>query len=146
MRIEDYLNEAANYAISRIDGRSFFLAAIGIRKDGARVKSRNCLSDFPVPAFHAETRILRKMDCGGTMFVARIKKSTKEWALARPCPSCFFQIKLKGIKKVYYTIAPGEWGTINVAKTDLPKIIRNGGKRLNQFDVGRWNRGSSAYV
>ena len=43
--------------------------------------------------------------------VARVL-ANGDWALARPCKNCQTCMKRKGVKRVYYTISPGEYGTM----------------------------------
>ncbi len=92
--------------------RQFMIGAVGIRKDGVMVYSRNVASAEPAPNHHAETRLVRKMTPGSVVWVARIAKGTGGWAMARPCPNCQRRLKAAGVEKVVYTIGPGEWGTM----------------------------------
>jgi tRNA(Arg) A34 adenosine deaminase TadA len=118
--VKYYFNLAANIALphNKIDSRSYWLAAIGIRCDNVLVSAKNLatkdskLDDFrKTPQAHAEIRTLSKMDRCGTLFVVRIgKKDFIEdekivFKNARPCEMCRVFIKSKKIKKVYYTMS-----------------------------------------
>jgi tRNA(Arg) A34 adenosine deaminase TadA len=103
--------------------RNFLLGAVGRRKDGAIVVARNAAATFgqEVPKFaklghcHAETRAVRKMDCGGELFVVRVSKGDLldgeiVYRNARPCEICQNAIRAKHLRKVYYTIGKNEFG------------------------------------
>lgn len=106
--------------------KSFWLASIGIRSDGVEVFAKNqavnigtcndegLRSHQKIALSHAECRTLRKMDLGGTLFVARISKDFNEnnidFKMARPCEMCIRKIKKSKIKKVYYTINNNQYG------------------------------------
>ena len=65
---------------------------------------------------HAEQWSLikgRRFIDGATMFVARVTKNN-DLAIARPCPSCRILIEEAKVRKVHYSIGPGEWGEWNV--------------------------------
>lgn len=119
--IPHYLKLAAQVAIlppQFKDNRTYRLGSLGIRKDGVIVSARNgALFGQPpehykkVPQLHAEIRCLRKMDCGGIVYVSRIK-ADGTLALARPCPICQAFLKAKRIKKVIYSISDIEYGTL----------------------------------
>jgi deoxycytidylate deaminase len=94
------------------DKKSFYMACVGKRADGAIVSSVNhCVSNQRIPKHHAEARVLRKCDHGSTLYVARVLKDKKTWANAKPCKKCQALIKNMGVKRVYYTVGPNEWGT-----------------------------------
>ena len=143
-KIMDLLKEAASFAIkgyeSELDRRQFFIGAVGIRSDGARVKSRNSASDIISPHLHAEARLLRKLDFGAVVYVARVKRDG-EWGCARPCRSCRAQLRTKGVNTVYYTIANGEYGVLHL--DEFEEVKRPTGKKLHKFDPRRWHRGES---
>ena len=90
--------------------RSFFLGAVGQRKDGVIVSSRNVSSTDCAPNHHAEARVVRKLTPDSIIWVARVSRRDGQWALARPCTGCQIRMKMAGVKKAIYTIAPGEWG------------------------------------
>lgn len=107
------LAEAARVAIGAEDNRNFLLGAIGLRPDGILVSSRNIAAPNTAPHHHAETRLIRKLTPGSTIWVARVSKGDGCWALAKPCPGCENRLRSVGIKKIVYTIGPGEWGIID---------------------------------
>lgn len=86
------------------------LGAIGIRADGVRVKARNGSPKYPVQASHAETRLCRKLTPDSVVYVARLNKHGI--ALSKPCSNCEKALRQKGVKKVYYTIGPNEYGVL----------------------------------
>lgn len=99
------------------DPRSFWLGCIGIRRDGVLVFSKNGASHstnteeyMNMPTVHAEGRVLRKLGKGGTIYVARIAKGTKQLAMARPCQMCQTRLKAANIGKVYYSINDKQYG------------------------------------
>jgi tRNA(Arg) A34 adenosine deaminase TadA len=105
------------------DARSFWLGCIGVRNDGKIVFSKNgavystSIVDYQlIPNSHAEGRVLRKMDWGGTLYVARVKKIDGTLACSAPCSMCAIRIKAKGIKKVFYTINNFQYGLWDVRK------------------------------
>lgn len=110
MRPHQYLNMAAEIAF-RDDGRTYHLGAVAVRSDGAMVSARNSRTECPNRRAHAEYRVARKSDVGATVFVARITRAG-EWATARPCINCQRAMRSRGIKKVYYTISPDEYGCL----------------------------------
>lgn len=117
MQVEDYLNLAALFAVSSApDIRNFRLGAVGERNDGVRVFARNGSGIVPTPDAHAEARILRKLDVDATVYVARILRNN-QWALAKPCQPCQKRLAAKGVSRVYYTIAPGEYGCLILRKS-----------------------------
>ncbi len=121
----DLLLFAAKIALpdSGKDWRGFWIGAVGIRKDGTMVFSKNgaffstTVDDYQaIPQVHAEGRVLRKMDFGGTLYVARVARKDQSLQMARPCGMCQVKIKSKGIKKVYYTINDHQYGVWYVKK------------------------------
>lgn len=96
------------------DARTFLLGAIGIRNDGVFVSSRNIAAPDCAPKHHAETRLVRKLTPGSTVWVARVARGTGGWAMARPCPGCERRLRGAGVTRVVYTIAPNEWGIIEL--------------------------------
>lgn len=105
------LHEAVIVSCQRHDDRNFRVGAIAIRGDGAIVKAYNGAPKFPMPEHHAEGRLCRKLDCGAIVYVARVTKDGK-WAMSKPCPDCERLLRCYRAKKVYYTIAPNEWGCL----------------------------------
>lgn len=97
-----------------LDNRSFFLGAVGLRNDGVIVTAKNIASSNVAPDHHAETRVIRKITPNSTVWVARVLRSTGEWSMSRPCSGCQMRMRSAGVKKVVYTIAPNEWGSIEL--------------------------------
>ncbi len=90
--------------------KNFFHGCIVQREDGAFVKSVNStFVENKTPPAHAEARALRKAGRGGVLWVARVSRHG-DWAMSQPCPTCRALIINKGIRKVFYTIGPGEFG------------------------------------
>ena len=93
------------------DCRQYRFGAVGIRKDGTIVISRNIPTRCPEPRAHAESRIARKLNKGSIIYVIRIDRKNN-LTMARPCKSCQRVMLRKGVKKVYYSINPQEYGVI----------------------------------
>jgi tRNA(Arg) A34 adenosine deaminase TadA len=110
-----YLDLAAKIAQEGSGYKTYKLACVIKRSDGAIVSADNKCYRTIEPRYHAEARALRKADVGCTLFVVRISKSG-EWACAKPCKNCQALIRNKGVKKVYYTIGPNEYGVWDVYK------------------------------
>lgn len=117
MKIWDYLEQAAISAKRELaDPRCHCIGSIGLRADGAVVRSRNGFSRAKLPICHAEARLLRKLDVGATVFVTRVRKSG-DYGLARPCASCLLGLILKKVDKVYFTTnTAGEYGCICLSR------------------------------
>lgn len=107
MSIQDYLQLAAETAISRMDQRHHRLAAIGIRSDGTVVRSSNGPTPEPCRHTHAEYKLSRKLDYGATVIVIRLKRDGT-FGMARPCGSCRKILISKRVKKVYFTNHSGD--------------------------------------
>lgn len=91
--------------------KNFLLGCVALRKDGAYVYSVNeTVVQEKTPSAHAEARALRKAGNGAILWVARVLKDGKTWALAKPCKTCSSLIENKKVQKVYYTIGPNEYG------------------------------------
>lgn len=104
------LIEAARIAFeTKQQNKNFLLGCIAQRKDGVFVRSTNSTVRVPTPSAHAESRVLRKAGYGATLWVARVIRDGS-WALAKPCIDCQILIKNRGVKRVYYTIGPNEYG------------------------------------
>jgi tRNA(Arg) A34 adenosine deaminase TadA len=97
----------------KVDNRSFLLGAVGRRNDDVLVSSRNIAAPDCAPGHHAETRLIRKLTPGSTVWVARITRKDGSWALARPCYGCEMRLRGAGVKRVVYTIGPNEWGVLD---------------------------------
>jgi tRNA(Arg) A34 adenosine deaminase TadA len=93
------------------DRRRYRLGAVGVRSDGAIVKSKNIPNKYPEPQAHAEARLAKKLDRGSIVYVVRID-SDGELTKARPCASCQRILRFRGVKRVYYSISETEYGVI----------------------------------
>lgn len=107
-----YLNLAGDVGEMKKDRRAFYLGAVGVRSDGVIVASYNAPSKDPEPHAHAEARLVRKLDKFSTVYVARITKGTKKWALAKPCEDCMRALIRAHVCKIFYTICVDEYGVI----------------------------------
>lgn len=117
----DIFNFAAQLAIDadqKYTARKSCIAAIGFRRDGVIVQACSGGDQLNVsPGTHAEARLLRKMEkYSPVIYVARIRRDTMEFAMARPCKTCLPFIKNRRISTVYYTINAHEYGVIDVEK------------------------------
>lgn len=118
--IFSYLKIAAEIARQGEIDRSFFIGAVGIRgSDGALVYAFNGKTDIPSPRTHCEARLCKKLTPGSIVYVARILKKTGDFALSRPCFNCARCLKMRGVKTVFYSIGPGEYGKLDLRRLDL---------------------------
>lgn len=103
------------------DKRNFWIGCVGIRADGVLVSARNGSvqtsqvdgGGWSFPAAHAEHRCVKKMDVGGTVYVARVMKDGT-LALAKPCGDCEGSLRARGIKRVCYSISDAEYGVMEL--------------------------------
>lgn len=108
------LKLAARASRVRKDERQFCLCAVAERNDGTTVMAVNLpVADGPRPYAHAEARLSRKLDRGATVFVARTT-ATGAWANARCCEDCERALRNAYVKRVYYTVGPGEYGVLRL--------------------------------
>lgn len=106
------------------DLRTFWLGAVGIRKDGKHVYAKNGAARFhdflgnyeTLPASHAEGRLVRKLGKGGIIFVARVARKDGSLKIARPCGMCRTLLHSARVHKAYYTINSFQYGIWDVAK------------------------------
>jgi tRNA(Arg) A34 adenosine deaminase TadA len=112
-----YFLIAAKLSTKKQDKRQFFLGAVGIRSDGAIVKSQNGSSQEPFRTAHAEYRLSKKLDHGAVVYVARVKFTG--FGMARPCPKCMKALLSARVSKIYYTISNTEYGIIHVSNGKL---------------------------
>jgi tRNA(Arg) A34 adenosine deaminase TadA len=110
-----YFRLAKRVAIKGDDCRQFRLGAVGIRRDGTIVASRNIPNREPEPQAHAEARLTKKLDHGAIVYVVRVARSGK-LTIARPCKSCRRAMKHRGVTKCYYSINENEYGVIRLNK------------------------------
>lgn len=101
-----YLELAAQVSRLKDDDRTYFLGAVGIRKDGVIVCAANGNPKEPEPEHHAEARLLRKLGKCGIVFVARTL-ADGTWAMARPCVHCRIRLYNFETQRIYYTVRPG---------------------------------------
>ncbi len=102
---------AKKMAAKSKDCRSYRLGAVGIRRDGTLVKSHNIPSILPASTAHAEARLCKKLDKGGTVYVVRIDREGK-LAMARPCNVCQRLMRGRRVKRCYYSISESEYGVL----------------------------------
>lgn len=96
----------------RKDNRTYRLGAVGVRNDGVIVVAKNLAAPNVVPTHHAEARLVRKLTPNSVVWVARISRATDEWTMSKPCENCQGRMRAAGVRRVVYTIAPNEWGTL----------------------------------
>jgi len=92
--------------------RHYRIGAVGIRNDGAIVAASNTPQRNPEPKAHAEYRLVKKLDWGSVVYVVRIRRDGT-LALARPCRNCRGAMRLRGVKRCYYSINDTEYGVIH---------------------------------
>ncbi|NDB84787.1 MAG: hypothetical protein EB127_19080 [Alphaproteobacteria bacterium] len=130
----DMLDLAAEYAglgNNENDTRSFYLGAVGCRTDNRIVHAKNLsVIDRSIDQSrayrksiqaHAEYRLTRKLGFGATVYVARVARGTKEFAMARPCELCQAVLRSYRVEKVYYSINENQFG-IWFPKTDKDRV------------------------
>jgi tRNA(Arg) A34 adenosine deaminase TadA len=97
--------------------RKYRLGAVGIRTDGTIVTANNIPCRYPhARAYsHAEARLVRKLSHGSEMFVVRILRNNS-FSNACPCAKCQNAMRLRGVRRVYYSISDDEYGVIVFAR------------------------------
>lgn len=112
-KIKKYFKLAIDEAIRKDKHarRGYRIGAVGIRNDGVIVVSRNLPNQCKHPLNHAETRLTKKLDLGGTVFVARVDRRGR-LLNARPCEWCTRNLLSRRIKQCYYTISENEYGVL----------------------------------
>lgn len=111
--IRRILAEAALVSRLRKDDRRFYIGAIGLRSDGTKVKACNGNPKEPTRQHHCEFRLSRKLDRGGTVYVARTLADGR-LGMARPCEDCEKALRYRGVTKVFYTISDSEYGVLHM--------------------------------
>lgn len=106
-----YFRYAKQVALKGSNKRRYCLGAIGIRTDGVIVRSNNLPCKSPEPNAHAESRVTKKLNYGSVIYVVRVLKNG-DYANARPCKNCVRIMKLRGVKRCYYTITNNEYGVL----------------------------------
>lgn len=126
-----YLELAGQIALptDKNDPRNFWLGCIGVRRDGVIVSAKNgavfATANYNyqlIPNSHAEGRAMRKMGKRGTLYVTRVSKKTRMYAMARPCGVCQIRIRANNIDKVVYTINENQYG-IWYPDSDTDKVF-----------------------
>jgi tRNA(Arg) A34 adenosine deaminase TadA len=103
MKLRLYIDLAAATASRDIeDARVHCLGAVGIRSDGAIVRSRNGSAQMKMPSAHAEARLAEKLDYNATVFVCRVRKNG-QYGMAKPCIYCQTILRMRRVKRVYFT-------------------------------------------
>lgn len=112
--MQQFIPALMEYAAAKDDDRGFRLAAMGFRKDGAIVRSRNGHPKYwmqPTIQAHAETRLAKKLDVGSIVVVIRILANGK-LAMAKPCHNCERVLRSRRVSKVIYSDDNGELQTM----------------------------------
>ena len=116
--------QAASVAVSRDDIRTFLLGAVGIRSDGALVRARNESTTKPEKSAHAEARLARRLNVGSVVYVVRVSRLDGSYTLARPCDNCMRVLQNRGVKTIYYSISPCEYGVIDLARAGTREAVK----------------------
>jgi cytidine deaminase len=115
-KVEKYFRLARQTAVkgdAKDAQRQFRLGAVGIRSDGTIVTSCNLPARCPDKNAHAEARLVKKLDWDAVVYVVRIR-SDGSLAMARPCRACQSAMRLKGVRRCYYSISDTEHGVMNL--------------------------------
>ncbi len=107
-----HLKQAALVATRGSKFRHYLVGAVGVRRDGAVVQSYNAADKHKCPSGHAEARLCRKLDAESVVYVARVVRGSGKIALARPCAGCERALRLKGARRVVYSICDREYGVM----------------------------------
>jgi tRNA(Arg) A34 adenosine deaminase TadA len=105
----------ARYAASKqgkLERRDFWHGAVGERSDGTIVSSRNSHAVERFRHAHAETKLTKKLNVGSTVYVVRVGRTDGFLRLSKPCANCMIAMRIRGIKKCYYSISEHEYGCI----------------------------------
>jgi tRNA(Arg) A34 adenosine deaminase TadA len=115
-KIDKYFRLARQVALkgdTKEIGRQYRLGAVGVRNDGVIVTSTNIPCRCPERTAHAEARLLRKLSYDSEIYLVRILRSGI-LAPAKPCKNCETLMRLRGVKKCYYSISEVEYGTLRL--------------------------------
>lgn len=96
-----------------LERRDFWHGAVGERSDGTIVKSRNSHSTERLRHAHAETKLCKKLNVGSIVYVVRVGRTDGLLRMSKPCCNCMIAMRIRGIKKCYYSISENEYGCIN---------------------------------
>jgi deoxycytidylate deaminase len=113
--------QAADVATGRSDIRTFLLGAVGVRGDGALVRARNESTARPEKTAHAEARLAKRLNAGSTVYVVRVSRLDGGYCLSRPCENCMRLLQNRGVKTIFYTISPSEYGVIELSPSPLSR-------------------------
>lgn len=92
--------------------RYYRFGAVGVRRDGTVVYSWNSAVATPTPSCHAEARLCRKLDKGSTVYVVRTRRDNGKMTMAKPCKHCERLMRIRGIRRVEYSISENEFGVL----------------------------------
>lgn len=107
-----YLRIASHLSVKGPRIRKAYIGAVGVRSDGRIVTAVNgCALDVE-PRCHAEARLIRKLDAGSVVYVARTRRDDGRLAMARPCKACEDKLRHRGVRRVEYSISEGEFGVM----------------------------------
>ena len=112
-KVNKYFRIAKSVAVkgeSRVK-RHHRLGAVGIRSDGTIVTANNINIKRPHPRSHAEARLTRKLNHGSEVYVVRILRNNT-LGCACPCIKCQNAMRLRGVRRVYYSISDNQYGVI----------------------------------
>jgi cytidine deaminase len=107
-----YLELAKQIALKESNHKHYLFGAVGIRRDGKIVISKNIVNCGHEVNCHAESRLAKKLDIGSKVYVVRISKDGKNYRLAKPCLGCQHKLKSVGVTTVYFSIDNNSWGVI----------------------------------
>lgn len=113
-KVERYFRLAQNVALkgdAKNVRRHYRLGAVGIRSDGTTVTANNVPCRQLHAQAHAEARLVRKLDRDADVYVVRIRRDGT-LASARPCPGCQKTMRLRGVRRCYYSISDNEYGVL----------------------------------
>jgi hypothetical protein len=98
---------ASRAALRHSDEKGFLVGAAAIRNDGTLVSAGNGPSIGVTPRAHAESRLCRKLDCGATVLVIRVRRDGT-LGCALPCRDCVRTLESNMVRRVFYSNAVGE--------------------------------------
>jgi len=106
-------NIARNVAIEKKkkDMRDVMHGAVGQRRDGTLVFSKNSPVREKLNNAHAENKLCKKLDWNSTVYVVRVDVMGV-LKLSKPCINCETLMRIRGVKKCYYSISEYEYGCI----------------------------------
>lgn len=117
-KIFNFFEIAGRTAASKKDRRAYLVGAIGIRHDGAMVRSLNAPTELRNRRAHAECKLCRKLDYYAEVYVARVKLLDGKFGMSRPCNSCRKILTTKKVRKVFYTIDENYYGILDLTNNN----------------------------